>query len=288
MTPAKPTQLEPAARWRKTGRLHVDGAQIHYEVCGHGPALVFAHGLGGNHMSWWQQLGYFQDAYTCITFSHRGFAPSSVEAAQPDPRHYADDLAALIDHLNLNQVCLVGQSMGGWSVLEYCLRHPGRVRGLVLSATVGSIDLDRIAGLQPNEFKAWLQESEKLMAQCRAHRVHPAAGWRMAREQPAMHLLYQQIDEQARELDKEVLRDRLRKMRVRAPADIAATGVPLLLISPQEDIVIPPAALRALAIEVPGAQFIELAQVGHSPYFENAQVFNRHLGEFLLQVGHTA
>ena len=34
--------------FRDTGRLQVDGAQIHYEVCGQGPAIVFAHGLGGN------------------------------------------------------------------------------------------------------------------------------------------------------------------------------------------------------------------------------------------------
>ena len=39
---------------RSTGRVNVDGAQIHYEVSGQGPAIVFAHGLGGNHISWWQ------------------------------------------------------------------------------------------------------------------------------------------------------------------------------------------------------------------------------------------
>lgn len=270
---------------RATGRLPVKGAQIHYEVCGQGPALVFAHGLGGNHMSWWQQVGHFSDAYTCITFSHRGFAPSSVEATHPDPRQYADDLATLIDHLKLGPVCLVGQSMGGWTVVEYALRYPQQVRGLVLSATVGSIDPHRMAALDRDAMAAWLRSSEVAVAQCRAQRVHQAAGPRMAREQPAMHLLYQQIDEQARALDKEVLRGRLREMRVRSPADIAATGIPLLLLSPQEDIVIPPPALRALAREVPGARVIELSQVGHSPYFEQAPVFNQHLGAFLRDLG---
>ena len=89
---------------RTTGRLQVDGAQIHYEVWGRGPALVFAHGLGGNHMSWWQQVGDFSSRYTCVTFSHRGFAPSSIDTAHPDPRCYADDLAALVDHLQLGPV----------------------------------------------------------------------------------------------------------------------------------------------------------------------------------------
>jgi 3-oxoadipate enol-lactonase len=266
---------------RETGRLHVEGAQIHYEVCGQGPAIVFAHGLGGNHMSWWQQVGHFRNTHTCVTFSHRGFAPSSVDVNPPDPRRYADDLAAVIDHLKLDPVCLVGQSMGGWTVVEYCIRNPRRVRGLVLSATVGSIKLDHIASLSATELAAWQRLSDESVAQCRARGVHPAAGLRMAREQPGLHLLYQQIDEQARGLDKEALRGRLREMRVRTPAELSATGVALLVISPQEDIVIPPPALSALAQEVSGAQWVSIAHTGHSPYFENAQVFNQHLDEFL-------
>lgn len=284
MTAHDRPRAEAAPGARTTGRLRVDGAHIHYEVSGQGPAIVFAHGLGGNHMSWWQQVGHFRKAYTCVTFAHRGFAPSSVDEPHPDPRCYADDLAAVIDHLKLGPVYLVGQSMGGWTVVEYCLRHPQRVRGLVLSATVGTIDLDRLAGLDADKFTAWVQASGQSVAQCQVQRVHPAAGLRMAREQPALHLLYQQIDEQARGLDKEVLRGRLRAMRARSPADFSATGIPLLLVSPQEDIVIPPPALRALANEVPGAQFFELPQVGHSPYFEKAQVFNQCLAEFFQDI----
>lgn len=286
MSPLAHEQTAPGRR--RTGRLDVDGAQIHYEVCGQGPAIVFAHGLGGNQMSWWQQVGHFGDTHTCVTFAHRGFAPSTVDRGHPDPHRYADDLAALIDHLELDRVCLVGQSMGGWTVVEYCLRHPQRVRGLVLSATVGSLALDRIAGLAPAELAAWQRTSEASVAQCRARQVHPAAGLRMAREQPALHRLYQHIDEQARDLDKELLRSRLRAMRIRTPADVAATRVPLLLVSPQEDIVIPPSALHALAREVPGAKLVELQGVGHSPYFESAQAFNRSLADFLRDLDRTA
>ncbi len=269
---------------RAMGRLRVDGAEIHYEVSGQGPAIVFAHGLGGNHMSWWQQVGHFRNSYTCVTFSHRGFAPSWAEGGHPDPTRYADDLAALIDHLKLDQVHLVGQSMGGWTVVEYGLRHPQRVCSLVLSATVGSIDLERLASLDRNALATWLKETEKAVAQCRAARVHPAAGLRMAREQPAKHLLYQHIDECARDLDKELLRARLRAMRVRSPADLAATGIPLMLISPEEDMVIPPPALGALARELAGACITPLADTGHSPYFERPLVFNQCLGNFFRSV----
>lgn len=266
---------------RYTGNLRVDGAQIHYEVCGQGPAIIFAHGLGGNPMSWWQQVGHFQQGYTCVTFAHRGFAPSTADDPRPDPQRFADDLAALIDHLELGQVYLVGQSMGGWTVVEYSLRYPQRVRGIVLSATTGTINPDQLCSLDRSAMAAWMQSAEHALAQCRSQRVHPAAGLTMANEQPELHLLYQHIDEQARGLDKEALRSQLLAMRVRAPAELAATGIPLLLVSPRGDIVIPPPALKALASEIPEAQLIELPNCGHSPYFERAQAFNRALEAFL-------
>jgi pimeloyl-ACP methyl ester carboxylesterase len=60
---------------RRLGRLERPRCTIHYEVTGSGPAIVFAHGLGGNHMSWWQQVAHFSPRYACVTFAHRGFAP---------------------------------------------------------------------------------------------------------------------------------------------------------------------------------------------------------------------
>src|SRR5438105_12346743 len=122
-------------------RAYLDRAdcRLYYEVTGSGPAVVFAHGLGGNHLSWWQQVPHFCQRYTCVAFAHRGFAPSSALPGGPDPAQYAGDLGALIDHLALADVRLVAQSMGGWACLEYALAHPERVRALVLASTAGTI-----------------------------------------------------------------------------------------------------------------------------------------------------
>src|SRR5262249_45302737 len=81
----------------KRGYLERPGCRLYYEVTGAGPAIMFAHGLGGNHLSWWQQVPHFAGRYTCVTFAHRGFAPSSEIPGGPDPADYAGDLAALID-----------------------------------------------------------------------------------------------------------------------------------------------------------------------------------------------
>ena len=65
---------------------------------------------------------------------------SSAIAGGPDPADYADDLAALIEHLDLADVRIVAQSMGGWSAVEHALRRTGKVKALVLAATTGTID----------------------------------------------------------------------------------------------------------------------------------------------------
>ena len=114
---------------RRIGKLERPGCTIHYEVTGSGPAIVFAHGLGGNHMSWWQQVAHFSSRFTCVTFAHRGFAPSSAIPGGPDPADYAGDLAALIEHLALADVRLVAQSMGGWSRGRICAAPHGQGEG---------------------------------------------------------------------------------------------------------------------------------------------------------------
>ena len=68
---------------RTIGKLKRPFGNLHYEVTGSGPALIFAHGLGGNQMSWWQQVAHFSANYTCVAFAHRGFAPSDPVAERP-------------------------------------------------------------------------------------------------------------------------------------------------------------------------------------------------------------
>jgi len=123
----------------KRGFLGRPGCRVYYEVTGSGPAIIFAHGLGSNHLTWWQQVVHFSDRYACVTFSHRRYPPGS-EIGVPDTKEFAGDLAALIEHLQLPNVRLVAQSMGGVTSIEYILSHPQhKARALVLASTSGTI-----------------------------------------------------------------------------------------------------------------------------------------------------
>jgi pimeloyl-ACP methyl ester carboxylesterase len=160
----------------KVGRLdRPKGASIYYEVTGSGPPIVFPHGLSGSHLSWWQQVPYFSGRYTCITFSHRGWGLSTDAPDGPHTTEFADDLAALVDHLKLARVRLIAQSMGGWTCLAYALRHRDKVRGLVLAGTAGGLDpsplaIDQDAAKARGERRAqWRSGVSKGL---------PVSGWR--------------------------------------------------------------------------------------------------------------
>ena len=267
------------------GYLDRPGCRLYYEVTGAGPAIVFAHGLGGNHLSWWQQVPHFAGRHTCVTFAHRGFAPSGEISGGPDPADYAGDLAALIAHLALERVFLVAQSMGGWACLEYALSNPARVRALVLASTAGAIARRATLLRDPPALDAWIARAAAARTQMQRDGVHPAAGTRMAREQPALHFLYRSIDAIAgAKFDKEALRARMIALQTRPPDDLARLAVSTLFITGDEDVVFPPMLAPALAALMPDAQAEQVTAAGHSVYFERAKTFNQLVEAFFAKL----
>ncbi len=115
----------------------VNGVELHYEVVGEGPPVVFCHEFAGDYRAWAPQVRAFARLYQCVTYSHRGFPPSSVP---DDPGSYSqdlliDDLRGLLDHLGIERAHLVGFSMGGNVVLNFALRDPQRCHGIVVAGT---------------------------------------------------------------------------------------------------------------------------------------------------------
>ncbi|MEZ0487739.1 alpha/beta fold hydrolase [Fibrella aquatica] len=90
------------------------------------PTIIFIHGWPLSHEMWENQVAYFADrGYRCVAYDRRGFGKSSKPWGGYDYDTFADDLKAVIDELNLNNVILVGFSMGGGEVARYFSRHGG-------------------------------------------------------------------------------------------------------------------------------------------------------------------
>ena len=248
------------------------GARLYYETHGHkvgtAPALVFAHGAGGNHLSWWQQVPHFRGRYSCVVFDHRGWGLSS---AEPDGSQFVDDLRALLDHLEIERATLVAQSMGGWTSLGFAMRWPERVERLALCDTHGGISSPEIDGV----WKASAENATKLPAG-----VHPAIGERMYREQPGLAFLYEEIDA-LNAVTRPQMFAAIQAAGTVPALEAAKLAVPVLFVIGEEDIVIAPPFLEAAARAVPGARVERIPEAGHSVYFERAERFNAAIDVFL-------
>ena len=252
--------------------LSADGCDLYYEVHGSGDPIVFAHGAGGNHLSWWQQVPHFNDRYTCITFDHRGYGRSIASPQASGGSHFISDLAALIDHLHLDRVNLVGQSMGGWTCLGYTLRYPERVRRLVLASTPGGLTTPEIEELLA---KTWSAATPPPGS------ASPAYGARMLQDAPALAFLYDQIASLNPPRDRPAIHALLREANRATPEDVADLQVHTLFLVGEEDASILPDVMIAASRLIPKARLEVIPQAGHSIYFQYPDIFNRLVDEFL-------
>jgi len=115
-----------------------DGTEIYYKDWGTGPAVTFSHGWPLNADMWDGQMLFLQqNGFRVVAHDRRGHGRSSQPSSGNDMNGYADDLAAVIEALDLKQVTLVGHSTGGGEVARYIGRHgTSRVAKAVLIAAV--------------------------------------------------------------------------------------------------------------------------------------------------------
>src|SRR3954447_21593059 len=115
-----------------------DGTQIYYKDWGQGPVVMFSHGWPLNADAWdGQMLFLAHNGFRVIAHDRRGHGRSSQASSGNDMNGYADDLAAVIEALDLNDATLVGHSTGGGEVARYIGRHgTKRVAKAVLIAAV--------------------------------------------------------------------------------------------------------------------------------------------------------
>ena len=248
---------------------HLNGIDLYYESHGEGPAVVFLHGAGGNHLSWWQQIPTFRERYRCITIDHRGFGASS-DPEQEGAARFVDDLESLLDRLYVERTALVAQSMGGLTALGLSARRPQRVSALVMCDTWGFFDWaelhDRAAEARGGE-------------RAQASLAQRALGSRFQEREPAKTFLYRQVFDlnPPREPRPGWLRSDLSR------AEVAAIEAPSLFIVGADDELTPPELIHRVHELIAGSEYVEFGDCGHSVYWERPGEFNETVAAFLAK-----
>src|SRR5690606_10782654 len=130
---------QPSNGGRQMGTITAkDGTEIYCKDWGKGPVVTFSHGWPLNADAWdGQMLFLAQNGFRCVAHDRRGHGRSGQASSGNDMNGYADDLAAVIEALDLRDATLVGHSTGGGEVARYIGRHgTSRVKAAVLVSSV--------------------------------------------------------------------------------------------------------------------------------------------------------
>ena len=257
---------------RTTGWVEHDGEDIYYEVAGPPGSdwLVLCHGAGGNHAVWHQQVAHFSTRYRVVAWDQRGFGRSTNRGGGASPQAAAGDLAALVAALGIGQAHVVGQSMGGWAAMGFCVAHPDVPVSLTLADTLGGVPV-----------RAWAEGRLAPRAVEPVVGDHPALGARFCAEHPDRALLYQQLGEWGVPgADRAGAVTGLFTTSF-APGELARVRCPVLFVVGRDDEIFPPAWIREAAAHLPGAAVEVIAGTGHSPYFEAPEAWNAVVGRHL-------
>jgi pimeloyl-ACP methyl ester carboxylesterase len=245
-----------------------------------GELVVLSHGLGGNHASWYQQVGPLVAAgYDVLTWDQRGFGGSSRRTGVIGPVPAVGDLLALLDELIVERCHLVGQSMGGWTAMGFAVAHQERLASLVITDTLAGVMTDGLRdalSARPGAGRAAVADG--------AVSDHPALGERFCREHPERALLYQELAGFGDKPDDADVLALLASTWYDLDA-INLLTLPVLAVVGANDQLCPPAAMEAVVAAVPGARLAVVDGAGHSPYFEAPDEWNRTVIGFLGTVG---
>jgi 3-oxoadipate enol-lactonase len=235
--------------------------RLHWESTGSGEPILLIMGLGLSGGAWWRTVPVLSRTARVITFDNRGVGRSASPTYAYTTESMAHDAAAVLDAADVESAHVYGISLGGMVAQQLALRHPHRVRSLVLGATHAGgpfvaapepevLDFFRRRPELPQEEAAWASVPYNYGRRCRREHpdriardielrlTHPfpAEAYRAQLYAAAVHNCYDRLD------------------RVQAPT---------LIVHGSDDRLIPVRNAELMADQIPGAQLRILEETGH-------------------------
>lgn len=255
----------------------VRGIEMAYDDSGgSGAALLLLHGFPFDRSMWRGQAEALGGEFRVVAPDLRGSGETPLGDTSTI-EEMAEDVAALLDELNLGRVVVGGLSMGGYVAFELFRKFSGRVRALVLADT--RPQADTVEGRRARE-----ENAQRALKEGMAPIVES--------------MLPKLLSAEARERGGEVL-ERVRAMMLGMTPEGAAAAlramalrrdqtdllpsvnVPTLIVVGSQDAITPPADAQAMSAQIEGSRLVVVEGAGHLSNVEQPEQFNRALVEFL-------
>ena len=251
------------------------------------PVMVFVHGWGGSGRYWRSTAEAMTEDFDCLVYDLRGFGRSTLDYNSPDLGYemtdYAEDLAALLDKLNLERVYLNAHSMGASIATLFINPYSERVIQAILICN-GIFEYDAKAFAAFHKFGGYVVKfrynwflkvpfaDRMFMARFlhrpiqKSDRIAFLEDFLLADYKAALGTIYTSVSKAAVET---------------MPKEFARITVPTLMVSGEKDIIIPAQMGREAAALNECIEYVELPQTSHFPMLEDAKAYLKAVRNFL-------
>jgi pimeloyl-ACP methyl ester carboxylesterase len=261
-----------------------DQTQLFYQDWGSGKPIIFLHAWAMSSAEWGCHMLYFNDqGMRCIAYDQRGHGRSDDPGAGYDVDTLADDLAVLIEHLDLHDVILIGHSVGGSEIIRYLSRHgAARIARVVLVAAYAPFLLktaDNPDGIEPvlfanmratwsKDFPKWLVDSADGFYLPKSLGTSPEIiRW-------TFNLMLQTSMKAVIEINRTITETDFR-------SEMGAINVPAIVIHGDADQSVPVTFGRMAAQLIPNCRYREYAGAPHGLFFTHMERFNADIFNFI-------
>jgi len=263
----------------QTQRARINSVELEYDLQGTGEPLVLIHGAQGDRTMFSAIAPQFAARYHVLTFDQRGSGLSEKPDMVYSMAMLADDTAALMDHVGFASAHIVGVSMGGMIAQEFALRHPHKVRRLVLGCTTPGGPKSVAVGGGP---MAKAYSTEALSAEERGRLLAEAC---FTKGYIAQHpeIIPAMIESRRRRpIDPTALGHRMKAVFTHNTYDrLAQITCPTLVITGKDDLLVPWENSQILAERIAGAKLVLLEPAGHIFWGEQQEKSQKEIMAFL-------
>lgn len=262
----------PRTGTEREGYANLPGVRIWYkDTGGSGVPVVLLHAATGSSQVWEHQVPAFTAAgYRVIAYDRRGWGRSVIDSTGPQPGTAADDLQALMDYLHIDRFHAIATAAGVSVTLDYAISFPQRVRSMVVANGA-------MGGLQDEGYMALYQRVRSPLIDALPPELRElGASYRAANPEGTRRWVeLEHISRPAGPAHPQTTRNTL------TFSLLQTLKVPMLVIAGDADLLAPPPFLRLFTSRIKTAESMIIPEAGHSAYWEQPEMFNRAVLEFI-------